>query len=137
MSGRVFLDTNVVIYLYSSDEPDKKKSCEEIIKNVTDVYISTQVLNEFANTMKRKFNISYREISDSITELMNNFIVSEVSASTILSALQFADSYKYSYYASLIISSALEFKCDILYTEDLQHGQVINEALKIVNPFVS
>jgi predicted nucleic acid-binding protein len=136
MNGKVFLDTNVVIYLYSSDEPEKKKLCEEIIKNIPDVNISTQVLNEFANTMKRKFNISYGEISNSIAELANNFIVSDVSTSTILSALRLADSLKYSYFDSLVLASSIECGCDILYTEDLNHGQIINESLKIVNPFV-
>jgi predicted nucleic acid-binding protein len=136
MNGKVFLDTNVVIYLYSSDEPEKKKLCEEIIKNIPDVNISTQVLNEFANTMKRKFNISYGEISNSIAELANNFIVSDVSTSTILSALRLADSLKYSYFDSLVLASSIECGCDILYTEDLHHGQIINESLKIVNPFV-
>jgi len=136
MSDKVFLDTNIVIYLYSKDEPEKKKTCEEIIKNISDVYISTQVLNEFSNTMKRKFSLSYDEIADTVLELSSNFIVSKVSVSTVLSALRLAGTLKYSYFDSLILASALECGCDILYSEDLQHGQIINETLKIVNPLV-
>jgi predicted nucleic acid-binding protein len=86
--------------------------------------------------MKRKFNLSYGDISDSVTELTSNFIVSEVSSFTILSALRLADSLKYSYFDSLILASAIECGCNILYTEDLRHGQVINESFKIVNPLV-
>ena len=43
--------------------------------------------------------------------------------------------YKFSYWDSLIVSSAIESKCSILYSEDMQHNQIINERLKILNPF--
>jgi predicted nucleic acid-binding protein len=52
-----------------------------------------------------------------------------------LQAVDILDRYKYSFYDSLIIATALENKCMILYSEDLQHNQGIGKKMKIVNPF--
>jgi len=53
----------------------------------------------------------------------------------ILLSFKIAEQYKYSIWDSLIIASALESNCSALYTEDLQHGQIIDKKLKIINPF--
>jgi predicted nucleic acid-binding protein len=55
---------------------------------------------------------------------------------TIFKACNIAERYQYSFYDSLIISAALESNCDILYSEDLQHNQIIDGVLTIINPFI-
>ncbi len=62
-----------------------------------------------------------------------DFVV--IAKKDIRKAMTIKARYKYNYWDSLIIASALQNNCSILYTEDLQDGQVIENALKIVNPF--
>ena len=134
MKDRVFLDTNILVYLYSEDETEK----QEVSLNLVDKYVpivSTQVMNEIANVMIRKFNLKSEIVSQIIDELAESCIVNIITIETIQDALRLVETYKYSYYDSLIIASALENKCTRLYSEDMQHGQVIEGQLEIINPF--
>lgn len=136
MSDRIFLDTNVVVYLYSQDEPEKKAAAIVLFEKKTPI-ISTQVLNELANTLRRKFNLSYEAIVEAITEIQSACIIIPVVPETIIQALYLAKKYQYAYYDSLILASALSADCSLLFTEDLQHKQTIETKLTICNPFSS
>jgi predicted nucleic acid-binding protein len=99
-------------------------------------WISTQVLNETINTLRRKFKLDYAQIGAVVEELTQQLQVAIVSTATIQNAVAIAERYQYSYFDSLMIASALEMECDYLYSEDLQAGQNINNQLKLVNPFL-
>lgn len=135
MSGKTFLDTNVVVYLYSADEPEKQAAALALIQQ-SDPVVSTQVLSELANTLRRKFGLSYDEVAQAVTEVREACTVVPVMPDTIVQALALAKKYQYAYYDSLILASALSARCETLATEDLQHGQVIEDVLKIHCPFV-
>jgi predicted nucleic acid-binding protein len=135
MSDKIFLDTNIIIYLYSEDELVKNKQSESILQS-ENITISTQVLNEFSNTLRKKFKLGFDEIGKAIKQLIENISVIPIRTQTIFSALNTAKKYRFSYYDSLIIASAIEYNCDILYSEDLQHGQIIEKKLKIINPYL-
>ena len=136
MSEKIFFDTNIIVYLYSDTETDKRDSIENLLeKNKTSV-ISTQVINEFAYVMHRKRKISYVDIAKAVMELSEAFIIANINLSTINYALTIANKYKYSYFDGLMIASALENNCNILYTEDLHDTHIIEKTLKIKNPFV-
>ena len=134
MPDKVFIDTNVLIYGYSEDEPDKQQRAIDCVRS-GETWISTQVLNETINVLKRKFSLSYSQIRDAVQELSEGFPIILVSVNTIEMALNLAERYQYSYFDSLILASALEAGCQILYSEDLQDGQRIENQLMIVNPF--
>lgn len=134
MPDKVFIDTNVLIYAYSEDEPDKRQRAIDCVRS-GEAWISTQVLNETINVLKRKFSLSYSQIRDAVQELSEEFPIVLVSVNTIEMALNLAERYQYSYFDSLILASALEAGCQILYSEDLQDGQRIENQLMIVNPF--
>lgn len=136
MSVAVFLDTNVIIYGYSQDEPEKQQAAVKCLQTGTP-WISTQVLNETINTLRRKFQLNYDQIEAVVEELNQQLQVAIVSTETIKTAILIAKRYQYSYFDSLIVASALEIGCDYLYTEDLQAGQKINDQLTLVNPFQS
>ena len=55
---------------------------------------------------------------------------------TIIKACEIAERYRFSFYDSMIITAALESNCEILYSEDMQHNQTIDDTLKIINPFL-
>jgi predicted nucleic acid-binding protein len=134
MPDKVFIDTNVLIYAYSEDDPDKRQRVIDCVRS-GEAWISTQVLNETINVLKRKFSLSYSQIRDAVQELSEGFPIVLVSVNTIEMALNLAERYQYSYFDSLILASALEAGCQILYSEDLQDGQRIENQLMIVNPF--
>ncbi|AKV65343.1 PIN domain-containing protein [Microcystis panniformis] len=134
MPDKVFIDTNVLICGYSEDEPDKRQRAIDCVRS-GEAWISTQVLNETINVLKRKFSLSYSQIRDAVQELSEGFPIVLVSVNTIEMALNLAERYQYSYFDSLILASALEAGCQILYSEDLQDGQRIENQLMIVNPF--
>ncbi|MFA6065685.1 MAG: PIN domain-containing protein [Candidatus Babeliaceae bacterium] len=136
MSDKIFLDTNTLIYAYSVDEPLKKLAIEQIIENNYDIILSTQVINEFVNVMSKKRKIPLSEIVITVDELVANFFIVQVTMQTIQQALMLSQKYHYSYFDSLIISSALEHGCSILYTEDMHHQQLIENKLFIKNPFM-
>jgi len=136
MNDKRFFDTNIVVYLYSKDEPDKQSIAKNLFKNNQPI-ISTQVLGEFSNVLRRKFQQEYTDIVvavNQVTAIVNQ--VATITNDNIISALNLADKYHYSFYDSLIIAVALAENCTILYSEDLQHGQTIESTLTIQNPFL-
>lgn len=135
MSAKAFFDTNILIYLYSVDEPEKQQMALQKIENTESRWISTQVLSEISNTLSKKFKLNYSDIANVLTEIQATFQIVTVKPSTIEQALKLAQVYRFSYYDSLIIATALEQSCQILYSEDMQHQQIIEQQLTLLNPF--
>ena len=135
MKDKVFLDTNIFVYLYSED------SKGTIVKNLIDsefdnLLLSTQVLNELINVLAYKLKVkTKKETKEIIQNLLNSFDVSTLTSKMIIRAIDVSMKYKYSYFDSLMISCALEKGCKILYSEDMQDNQLIENTLTIVNPF--
>lgn len=134
MNGNQFIDTNVLIYCYTSSELDKQRVARRVVSE-KGRYVSTQVLQELANTLRRKFKKDWLEINATLQEITSQFTVHLNTASTIRDAVRLADRYGYSFYDSLIVAAALESGCSILYSEDMQSGQLIDGTLTIRSPF--
>lgn len=109
----------------------------EIIADHQEIFISTQVFNEFVNVMHKKLKISLDILEKAIDELSGNFLIGQVSIQTIKKALLICQKYQYAYFDSLVIALALEHGCSILYTEDMHRNQFIEKKLKLQNPFIS
>ena len=136
MPAKAFLDSNIVIYLYSEDESDKAELALQCAQQ-PEVWISTQVLNKVSNVLRRKQQQSYSAIFKVVQELQANFQVTTVTTRTIEQALLLGERYHYSYFDSLMLASALETSCTVLYSEDMQHGQLIEGLVRIVDPFAA
>ncbi len=132
--NKVFLDSNILIYLYAADEIEKTKKIQDLLKKHKQILISTQVLFEFSYVMHRKLKRDYNDISKALNEFENAFDIILITYETILDAIKIASQYQYSFPDSLIIAAALESDCDILYSEDMNNSQLIRNTLKIVNP---
>jgi len=135
MKDRCFIDTNILLYCYSDSEPYKKRMAIDV-SNGENVFISTQVLKEFSNILFKKFKMDWDIIKKSIDEVIENYLIFINHPETIKSACNIADKYHFSLYDSMIIASALEASCNILYSEDMQYGQLIEKKLQIINPFI-
>ena len=134
MNKRIALDTNILVYLHSNAEFEKR----EIASNLFDLYpiISTQVLSEYLNVIKRKLNLPQEEIMDICMQNMELCILQPVTLNTLKYARSLIDSYDFQLFDSIVIASALEANCHILYSEDLHHGLVVENCIKIINPFI-
>jgi predicted nucleic acid-binding protein len=135
-NDKVFIDSNILIYSYSDLFPDKQAKARKLINSYDDVFISTQVLNEFVSAFVKKLKAEWPDIMNSLDEITENYSVFINTSDTVKEACKIAQKYQFSFYDSLILSSALESGCNILYSEDMQHGQLIENRLKVVNPFV-
>ena len=133
MTGRNFADSNIVIYAVGKDSNQQNKA-REIITN--GVMVSSQVINETINVLTRKQGLDIsvaHEIAESLLELTSVMPVDEL---TIREAIRLAVRYQLSHWDSLIVAAALLAGCEKLYSQDLQHGQVFDEKLLVVNPFL-
>lgn len=99
------------------------------------VLISTQVLFEFSYVMHRKLKQDYSAIEKALEEFRSAFDIVLITYDMLQNALKIASKYKYSFPDSLIIAAAIESNCDILFSEDMHSEQVIEDSLKILNPF--
>ena len=133
-TDRCFFDTNILLYLLSED--NHKADRAEAIIAVSGV-ISIQVLNEFSSVAFRKFKMSYAEIRDTLLTVRALCQIQPVTIDTHELGLDIAERYGFSLYDSMIVSAALQSSCTILYSEDMQQGQIIEGQLTISNPFIS
>ena len=136
MNDKVFLDTNILVYLYSEDEQSKRYMAYEFVNNYNCI-TSTQTLNEASNVWFKKHSLGTSQIFkylDEIESVCDD--VALIQRRTINIALSIKERYGFSYYDCLIISSALENGCTIVLTEDMNGNQFINSKLRIVNPFI-
>lgn len=133
MPGKIFIDTNIVIYALGQTSSKTHLAAPLFAGSPL---ISTQVLSEAANVASKRLGMSLGEIRKLITALEAMCLVEIISLTTIHAALNIQERYKFSWYDSLIVASALGAGCDTLYSEDMQSGQDIEGRLRIVNPFV-
>ena len=127
-----FFDTNVLLYLLSKDAA-KADRAEALL--ASSGVVSVQVLNEFASVASRKLAMTFAEIREILSTIRAACAVIPLDIETHDLGLDIAERHRFSIYDALIVAAAVRAGCTILYTEDLQQGQVI-EKLQIRNQFV-
>ena len=139
MSARAFLDTNVFICQLDSSDARKHKIAERLVRDALQnerACISYQVVQECLNTILRKAEVALdaQGTRAYLEAVLLPLMKVGASAALYERALDIQSRWRFGFYDSLIVASALVAGCDTLLTEDLQHGQVI-ETLTISNPF--
>jgi len=134
MQDRLFIDTNLLIY-YVSNDTSRKTVVKDILVDNENIIISSQVIIEFVAATVKKQILSFDDSVKYAKEFLDLFYLGLIDNEAILLSFKIAEQYKYSIWDSLIVASALENNCSILYTEDFQNGQIIEKKLKIINPF--
>jgi len=130
---RVFIDSNLFLYAFSDKDYGKQKVAKSIVLNPS--VVSVQVVNEVSKNLLYKFNFNEIEIVKFVNSLYQKHIVAELTPTIFIHASDIRKKYNFSYYDSIIVTTALENECNILYSEDMQHNQTINAKLTIINPF--
>ncbi|GAB5604614.1 PIN domain-containing protein [Sideroxyarcus sp. TK5] len=134
MSAKAFIDTNVVIYSLGASSDKAAQAAPLFARHPI---ISTQVLSETANVALKKLAMPLSETSKLLAMLESTCKIEIVTPATMQRALDIAGRYRFSWFDSLIVATALDAGCDTLYTEDLQHGQMIEGTLTVTNPFIN
>lgn len=141
MSDRTFLDTNILVYLYDNDAPEKQAAARALLEQTSeakvDLVISTQVLQEFYVTVVRKFSKSLSE--GEVLLAMRRFLafpVVQVDVPMVFDAIEIGRRFQISFWDALIARAALAAGCSRLLSEDLQDQMRIGD-LTVENPFVT
>ena len=133
-AGDTFFDTSVLFYLLSNDVR-KADRVEALLAHRG--IISVQVLNEFTVVALRKVGLPLLEIREILDTVRAVCTVEPLTATTHDRGMEICERYKFSFYDSVIVAAALIVGAKVLYSEDLQHDQVIDRQLRIVNPFLA
>ncbi|MDP2141525.1 MAG: PIN domain-containing protein [Gammaproteobacteria bacterium] len=131
---RIFLDSNILLYLQSADA-HKANLAEDIARRGG--MISVQVLNEVAHVMLYKFRRPWAEINEVLSLLRALFSVQPLTLAGHQQGLRVAERYGLSLYDAMIVASALQAECEILYSGDMHSGLLIENRLLVQNPFTT
>lgn len=136
MNGNILIDTNLWIYLYAKTPQAKYLKVRQIVdENFSFIVVSVQVLGELYHVLTRKNFCIREEAKRIILETTDVFPILEIDALNVANALDINEKYGFSYWDSLLIATALHNDCRILYSEDMQHNQLIEDKVRIINPF--
>ena len=140
MSDRFFLDTNIFVYSFDQSTARKAEEADRLIHQALATgkgVISYQVVQEFFNLAYRRFPepMHLDQAEQFLSSVLRPLWAVYSSPSLCLRALQILERFRLQWYDALIVASALEAKCGILYSEDFQNGQKFDD-LEIRNPFL-
>ncbi len=130
--SRAFFDTNILVYAFADDS--RSALAKELLQ--TGGIITVQSLNELANVLRRKHLLDWPNVRSHLQAVRMQCHGLVILDETIHDhGLTIAQRHNLSIYDSMILAAALAAECDTLYSEDMQHGLLIDERLRIVNPF--
>ncbi len=137
--GKVFFDSNILVYYTDESDARKQKIATALIKDAIDSgngVISTQCLQEFYNVVTKKLLCDKEKAKKMVKMFSENISVAKISVPLILSAVDISIKSQFSFWDSLIISAASDTGCATVYSEDLSDQQIIAGA-RIQNPFAA
>ncbi len=133
---KVFLDTNVFLYAFlNQDVAKKSKAAMLIAQSIKDCvgYVSMQIVKGFCNVMVKQSGKTAAEIGKAVA-IFGKLQIVDGSLKLIQRALEIREAFGLQFYDSLLLASAERAGCDVLYTEDLNDGQLYG-TVRVVNPF--
>ncbi|KAK45573.1 pilus assembly protein [Caballeronia jiangsuensis] len=132
---RFAVDSNVIVYLFSGDVAKADRAEALVARGNSKPVISTQVMNEVTLVLSRKMGLLWPEIERILDDVEVFCEVVPLTLEVHKEARRVAEHYGFRFYDSCIIAFALLEGCEVLYSEDMHHGQVIFEQLTVINPF--
>jgi predicted nucleic acid-binding protein len=139
MSGKAFIDTNVLVYAYDRSEPEKQQRALEVLDRLAVSgagVISTQVLAEFfvAVTHKIAAPLSTVEAYERVKNYLQSWTVVDLTGMIVLEAVRGVRDHQFNYWDAQIWATARLNQIPVVFTEDFNVGQV-TEGVRFVNPF--
>lgn len=134
MGAEAFIDSNVVLYLLSADAVRADRAEATLAGGAV---ISVQVLNEVASVARRKLRMQWSSVDELLATLRAVCTVEPLTLATHDAGRRVAERYGLSGWDAMIVGSALLAGCTTLYSEDMQHGLLVDRKLRIRNPFMN
>src|ERR1700756_6081841 len=122
MSARSFFDTNVLVYADDQSSPAKQRRAIELVtehRRARTGVVSLQVLQEYFVTVTRNLHVDAR-IARRKVELLSEFDVAAPEVADILAAIDLHRLHGFSFWDALVLQSAKQAGCRVLFSEDLQ-----------------
>lgn len=136
MKDNVFIDSNIWLYSFIEDAEGKYRIAAGLIQeNKEKIAISLQVVNEVCINLIKKADFKEEQIEELINSFYEDYTIIDQDKDVLTNASKLRKVLSLSFWDSLIVSTAMKGECDILFSEDMQHNQVIENKLKILNPF--
>ena len=138
MIDKIFVDTSIWLYAFMEQNIEKSQITRKIINSNSEyICLSVQVINEICVNLIKKAFYTEEEIQQLIKNLNDVFEIYSLKLENILLVSQLRIRYSFSYWDSLIVSSALNNECNVLYSENMHHNLMVEGKLKIINPFIN
>lgn len=138
MIAKVFVDTNIWLYsLIETANDDRHRQAVNFLFGLTRPVISSQVIGEICNNLIKKVRLPEQQLRVLIEGWYQSCEVISVNKAQHRLASKLRESYSLSYWDSMIVAAALDAGCAQLYSEDMQHGQVFEQCLTLLNPFIA
>jgi predicted nucleic acid-binding protein len=134
MMSKAALDTNVLIYLQNTSSLSKQEIAENLLANKPT--ISSQVISEYLNVTRRLLDLSKDELLAQAADLFSGCHIFSVVPDTLRYASDLVKQYNFQIFDAVIIASAIQSQCDVLYSEDMHNGLLVEKKLTILNPFI-
>jgi predicted nucleic acid-binding protein len=128
------LDTNILIYLYDDISSYKREIAEGLLENSP--MISSLVTSEYLNVSKRLLKLPKLEVFEKCNRVFEFCEIKPVSQSTLNIAEELIKQYDFQIFDAIIVATSLQENCTILYSEDMHHNLIVENKLKIINPFL-
>ena len=139
MPAKVFVDTNIWLYslIQRVDGDDRHQQAIDFLINLTRPVINSQVIREICSNLIKKAGMPEEQLCVLVHGWYQDCEVIHSNATQHLLASRLRKAYSLSYWDSLIIAAAIDAGCVTLFSEDMQHGQIIEDCLTIINPFIA
>jgi predicted nucleic acid-binding protein len=131
---KLTIDSNILIYAFGNQNEEKKRIAKSLLSECQ--VMSIQTVNETVYILQRKFNYTMMELIDVVQFFKENFQIRDLDFNILEKALDIMRNYKYSFWDSMMLAAAITNNCKIIYSEDMQHNQIIDGRLTIINPFL-
>jgi predicted nucleic acid-binding protein len=132
---RAFVDSNIWLYAFINTSDPKKLTAAQQVIRTTDSVVTPQVVNEVCHNLLKKAAWTESQVGTLIDSFFDDVEVIAFDRTLLLSASQLRGLLSLSFWDSLIVAGALQSGVSVLYSEDLQHGLVVDSTLTISNPF--
>ena len=138
MSDNAFVDSNIWLYAFflRPGEEQRHENAKALIDTPIRYVINEQVIAEVSSNLLRKASMAEEALVEIVTSFYSRCHVVSPGQATHLNASRLRATYQFSYWDSLIVAASLESRCSVLYSEDLQDGQIVDGTLTIKNPLV-
>jgi len=131
-----WVDTNIWFYALSSGDEAKRLAANRLLDSLERPIVNSQVIRELCINLLKKSSYDEAAIQELVTSLYRDCHVVPENVRVFLHASELRKQHSFSYWDSLIVGAALEAGCETIYSEDMQHGLLVEGQLIILNPLV-